>query len=156
MPSDDLFWFKVDKSGGPDACWPWTGSRNANGYGQVQRRAIRKGPLLASRYAYFLTHGRWPEHALHSCDNPPCCNPKHLRDGTQKDNIQDAIQRNRAISPPRNLGEAHPNSALLGSQVEEIRVRLASGERHRDIAKDFGVARTTITAINRGTNWGDS
>src|SRR5438874_974236 len=34
IPLKDGFWSKVDKSGGPDACWPWTGCINAWGYGK--------------------------------------------------------------------------------------------------------------------------
>ncbi len=33
-PLIDRYLAKVDKSGGPDACWPWTGSLN-KGYGQI-------------------------------------------------------------------------------------------------------------------------
>jgi len=32
---------------------------------------------------------------LHSCDNPKCFNPKHLRIGTQVENMRDAVERNR-------------------------------------------------------------
>lgn len=33
--------------------------------------------------------------ALHHCDNPPCVNEDHLYEGTQKQNIGDAIARQR-------------------------------------------------------------
>jgi hypothetical protein len=32
----ERFWSRVDRSGGPDACWPWVGnSRYTSGYGRV-------------------------------------------------------------------------------------------------------------------------
>jgi hypothetical protein len=30
---------------------------------------------------------------LHSCDEPACCNPRHLRIGTHRDNLEDARAR---------------------------------------------------------------
>lgn len=43
---------------------------------------------------------------LHSCDNPPCCNPRHLSFGTQADNITDMHSKGRRSyerkpKPPR-------------------------------------------------------
>src|SRR5574343_498304 len=44
---------------------------------------------------------------LHSCDNPTCINPNHLRIGTAKDNAQDREKRGRhgstdgAGTPPK-------------------------------------------------------
>jgi hypothetical protein len=36
-----------------------------------------------------------PDHgALHTCDNPRCINPDHLREGTPQDNTQDMLERN--------------------------------------------------------------
>jgi hypothetical protein len=43
---------------------------------------------------------------MHSCDNPPCCNPAHLSAGTVRDNALDMIAKGRA-NPPR--GELHPS-----------------------------------------------
>lgn len=95
------FWGKVDTSD-PEGCWPWEASRAGLGYGQVQ---VADGVLLpgiagiqaAHRVAYFLAHRRWPGdlYVLHSCDNPPCVQPAHLRLGTAADNAADMINRSR-------------------------------------------------------------
>lgn len=84
------FWAKVDRSGGPDACWPWTGSLNGNGYGlfSFERRSVR-----AHRFAFLLAHGEFPrqmtDHTCHNgsgcrggraCPHRACCNPRHLED----------------------------------------------------------------------------
>jgi hypothetical protein len=44
--------------------------------------------------------------ALHTCDNPSCCNPDHLYEGTYSDNILDAVARQ-----PSQLGGGVFNSS---------------------------------------------
>lgn len=88
------FWARVDKSAGPDACWPWTGSTFRSGYGQIGNRHL---PVLAHRAAHQLTHGAIPRGAcvLHRCDNPLCCNPAHLFVGSARDNARDKAAKGR-------------------------------------------------------------
>jgi HNH endonuclease len=73
------FWGKVDRSGGPDACWPWTASRK-EGYGQFWTNREHNPIPRAHRVAYELTHGEIPEGHLvhHLCENRLCVNPAHL------------------------------------------------------------------------------
>lgn len=45
-----------------------------------------------------LAHGPRPsaQHEVaHSCDNPPCVNPRHLRWATRLENVKDCQERNR-------------------------------------------------------------
>lgn len=93
------FWDRLDRSGGPNACWPFQGARNGDGYGQVSYRGRLR---QAHRVAFILWHGptmegigRW-DIVLHSCDNPPCCNPRHLTLGTTADNNDDMRAKGRA------------------------------------------------------------
>lgn len=53
--------------------------------------------MRANRVAWILTHGEIPDGLiiLHRCDNPPCCNPRHLKPGTQRDNTEDKMRRGR-------------------------------------------------------------
>lgn len=90
-------WRKVDTSAGPDACWPWTGGKLQSGYGSISSGPAPNKRLVTSRVAYELTKGPIPDgcDVLHSCDNPPCCNPAHLRVGTPKDNSDDKLLKNR-------------------------------------------------------------
>lgn len=85
------FWSKVLLTANSDKCWVWTGTVNANGYGTTR---YENRPWLTHRLAWSLSHNAEPSlNILHSCHNRPCCNPQHLREGTQKENMQDAIER---------------------------------------------------------------
>ena len=84
------FWEKV-AIGTPDECWPWLGARLPKGYGRVK---VNGRATLTHRVAYFIANPtsrmKYARRLiLHSCDNPPCCNPKHLRLGTFRDNRLD-------------------------------------------------------------------
>jgi hypothetical protein len=96
IPIKIRFWSRVDKSGGPDACWLWIGSKAA-GYGQF---AISHGVIeRCHRLAYFYTHGydSIPDGMFlcHKCDNPACCNPDHMFVGTPKENTEDCRRKGR-------------------------------------------------------------
>lgn len=99
-------WARVDKSGGPDACWPWLGSHTKDGYGTIwsggnKREGARQ--TLTHRVAWALEHDKPVPPGLmvrHDCDNPPCCNPKHLRLGTQSSNMLDMWNRLRNKNGP--------------------------------------------------------
>jgi|SRR5690606_34599648 len=92
---DRRYQSKVDRSGGPDACHPWTASVNESGYGYFRANGRMH---LAHRWAYsrFVAPLRDEEVVRHSCDNPPCQNLRHLLSGSVKDNVQDMLDRGRA------------------------------------------------------------
>jgi hypothetical protein len=138
------FWLRVEKSEG---CWLWTAALDKNGYGWC--RAFGRS-AFAHRVAWRLTHGAWPTQALlHSCDNPRCVNPSHLREGTQAENIADAVSRGRVAHGERK-------SKLKVEQVAEIRKRRASGAKVASLAAEFAVAQSTITRIASGQRWAGS
>lgn len=92
----DRFQSHLDTSGGINACHPWTASRNHNGYGWFR---ISGETVLAHRWLLGYLRGAQlsgEERACHHCDNPPCCNARHLYVGTQAQNLDDACRRGRA------------------------------------------------------------
>jgi hypothetical protein len=95
----ERLWKKVLK-GGPDECWPWQGSCNIKGYGQI---SIEGRPRTVTRVIWKLLYQDIPPgiHLLHRCDNPPCCNPAHLFLGTPKDNTQDMMRKGRNRNKPK-------------------------------------------------------
>lgn len=91
------FWSKVDRRGSDD-CWPWIAkAKHKHGYGMF---TVATGFVdYSHRLAFALANGGMPEgtYIRHSCDNPPCCNPMHLLEGTQADNVQDMMRRGRHV-----------------------------------------------------------
>lgn len=89
------FWSRVNKKSTVTGCWIWQGYLMNKGYGSLSF----KGKIWrAHRLSYYLTHNIIPTlYVLHSCDNPKCVNPSHLREGTQKENIQEMYQKGRRL-----------------------------------------------------------
>lgn len=141
---------KIDRSGGPEACWPWTGRTNADGYGMVsvpgrQDRRIHRLVLAE-------TLGRQlggDEVVRHSCDNPPCCNPAHLLTGSQALNVADREARGRTAS-----GERLPQSKLTAEKVLLIfKAAPRTVAAQYEFADTFGVSPTIIRDIMAGRRW---
>ncbi len=142
----DRFWSIVDRTGGTDACWLFTGKRVRKGYG---RRKYNGKYHLAHHIAWHITYGEFPKDCLlHSCDNPPCVNPKHLRQGDHYENVRDRQKRQR-----QSRGEVHPHAKLKASDIPAIREALARKERMTDIAKRYNVFPTTIFGIKHRLTW---
>jgi hypothetical protein len=96
---------KVDQSGGPDACWPWLGEVNYNGYGRASLLGRKR---YAHSAVYELLVGPIPVglHIDHQCHNADplcvggwaclhrrCVNPAHLEPSTRSQNMQRANAR---------------------------------------------------------------
>ena len=160
-PAAVRFWAKVDKSAGPEACWPWRGAGERYGlFGLITHGPKRKS-TTASRAAWILTYGPLPPElqVCHRCDNPPCCNPAHLFAGTQKENIRDAVAKGRMCSGdrhhtrlnPQPRGGRNPSAKLSDDEVRAIRAICATGRlTQRAVAYRFGVAEGTVSAIVLG------
>ncbi len=142
----------IDTSGGPDACHLWTGNLDDEGYGRFKRSGKHH---KAHRVALELHLGRPIATgllALHSCpggDNPACCNPRHLREGDEVANANDALERHTAC-----CGEAQWKAKLTKENVIDIRDQAVKGYRNlARLARRFGVSSTTIYRIVHRQAW---
>jgi hypothetical protein len=106
------FLAKVQQSSG---CWEWTAVKNRDGYGRLR---VNGRMVLAHRLAYTYFIGEIPEGMvlLHTCNNPGCVNPEHLRVGTQAENVAHCIASGR-----RARGERYGFAKLTMEDVVLIR-----------------------------------
>ena len=153
---------KIDRSAGPDGCWPWTKGVNSQGYGRFK---VGGKTVSATRWGYANIVGPIPnkKFVLHHCDNPPCHNPKHWFLGTNKENMDDMKRKGRQNSPtgarhgsktrPERLsrGEKHYAATLTDAQVSEIKRLWMTGDfLQRELAEQFSVRQSNISRIVNG------
>jgi hypothetical protein len=129
----------------PDGCWDWVGAVNNSGYGKL-------GRAYAHRVSYEIHHGPIPTgmFVIHSCDNPPCTNPAHLRAGTAADNMADANSRGRLLGSPSS------GQKITIEQAREIKRLRAAGWTRRQVSERFGIHMDNITEITSGRMWADA
>jgi len=149
------FWAKVEILG-PNDCWPWRGGFRGK-YGQIKVNGKKVG---AHRVAYALDSRLSPEgfKVCHTCDNPPCCNPKHLFRGTSKDNAQDAVKKGRwnpgHKGGSRGKGELSNRRKLTQKEVDQIRRAAARGIlTQAAIGRKFGVGQDEVSRIVHHKRW---
>ncbi len=83
---------------------------------------------------------------MHTCDNPRCCNPAHLKAGTNKENTQDMIAKGRRADLRAEKGG---RAKLTNECVRRIREACLFGAQQKDLAVLYGVSRATIcTAVS--------
>lgn len=109
-----------------------------------------KSKIVGTRYIYFLQHGRHLEDGLlmrHTCDNRLCLNPEHLLAGTQWENMEDMMKRNR--------GNASGYVGLKPEVVREIKIMLRDnpGITYKAVGEAFGVTPASISKIAKGRTW---
>jgi hypothetical protein len=129
-------------------CWDWMKASKEEGYGTI---SVLNKTVSTHRLSYEVfvgpTNGNW---VLHSCDNPRCINPFHLRIGNAKDNSRDRFLRGRH----RTRCSALSNQGLLNPEkVREIRSKSASGINHKSLSLEYGVTRTAISQIVLRKTW---
>lgn len=175
------FWAKVDKTPGhgPDgSCWIWMAHKDKDGYGMF---GFQGHKYKAHRISYTLEYGPIPRGllGLHKCDNPGCMRPDHVWIGTTADNIKDRFRKGRSsrgdnhysrlqpdrlsrgdnhysrLNPERmTRGKKHHSCSFTEDQVLEIRARYKNGGcTHRGLAKEYGVAKSSIQNIVTRKTW---
>jgi hypothetical protein len=133
-----------------DDCIVWPFNRNTAGYGYV---IVDGAPRGVHELACEREHGPRPTgtmaiHLPGVCHTPSCYNRRHVRWGTQKENLAD-----RLVDGTANSGERNGQAKLTWPQVDAIRRRVAAGERRAALAVEYGVHQGSIDNIVNGRKW---
>lgn len=147
---EQRLWSRIER-GSDDACWLWTGAHTPAGYGVIGYLGKQ---TTAHRLVYSLTYGPIPQNQIvcHSCDNPRCCNPKHLWLGSDKTNSDDKIVKGRE-GHPDNHGTRNPHARLTAEDVVTIRQVYGDGHSLRQLANEYGVNPPAIWKIVTRRTW---
>lgn len=150
-------------------CWLYFGPVGHNGYATLSAYG-HKVRLHRISYEHFVGNIKEGMCVCHKCDRRTCWNPDHLFLGTQKDNVQDMIEKGRLREPFKKAesvetygyspsdgkvkGSFVPTAKLKAEDIPGIRERYAVGDVGlRTIAKDFGVSHRTIRDVIVGNTW---
>lgn len=141
------FWRRTEENQ-ETGCLETTYASTTSGYGNFCiARGVNSG---THRVAYVLARGPIPAtlKVLHSCHNPLCVNPAHLRLGTHDENMREMVEVGRKPrgpgSNPRKLTAERAmmiqGDRLLGVPVEET-------------AREMDVLPRTVFAVRSGKLW---
>ena len=134
----------------PDDCLDYPYAKDELGYGLVGGYGAGKSQR-AHILAYIAVHGMQPEVVMHTCDNPSCVNPHHLKAGTKADNNKDRALKGRSAKtvPSRQK--------LTAEDVAAIRARWQPGKPPRRnpngtiaLAQEYGVDPKVIHNVVHG------
>ena len=150
-------WFDQQLQVRADGCKIWTRRKNEKGYGRLR---LMNGTMgYANRVALERKLGRPITHglcALHSCDTPSCCNPDHLREGTNAENVSDRQEKGRqSRGEARSLlfrGEKNGTSKLTDEDVRDI-IAQRGVVTQLALAEKYKTRQSTISKIQLGLRW---
>lgn len=116
-------------------CLEYTGCVQSNGYA---RATVNRKSDGAHRHIYRLVHGLIPDgmDVCHECDNRKCINPTHLFLGTRKDNMADAVSKNRQAK-----GFALPHTKLSDDDENNLVAMAKDGAPYAEIGARFGICK---------------
>lgn len=141
----ERFWSKVDIKS-EEECWTWKDGLQKNGYGYLSVGGRSGKNIPAHRIAKTLSIGEEIPDGLvvmHSCDNPPCCNPGHLECGTQTDNIKDMVNKGRSAT-------SFSCAKLDWDIVDTIRQSSLTG---KELSEQLSIPAPTISKIRNHRTW---
>lgn len=130
-----------------DDCWIWNLAKDKDGYGHLKWHGQM---TKAHRVSFTVYCGDIPDGYVvcHSCDNPPCINPRHLFVGTDQDNADDSVAKNR-----RAVGSKNGMTTLTEEDVVVIRELMAGSAYYKDVQEQFGISTAALFKITTGAYW---
>ena len=131
-----------------DECWPWLkiDGTYSKSYGYIRdgRKKVRATHAVLNLHGIIVPIGLV---VLHSCDNPPCVNPKHLSIGTHADNVSDKVAKGRGA-----FGALNGRAKLSEDSVRDIRNKSKHMSMY-SIAKEYSMDQKSIKLIVTRKTW---
>lgn len=130
-----------------EGCWIWQGYKDRDGYGRMRLEG-------KERFTHRISYEAWvaplekDKVIMHLCDKPACCNPEHLKQGTQAENNRDCADKGR-----KPKGSANGNAKLTEDQVIWMRHLFTRGISGEQLSKIFNVSRVQVRKILTFENW---
>lgn len=128
-------------------CWIWQGFKDRDGYGRMRLNG-------KERFTHRIAYETWVaplevgKVIMHICDIPACCNPEHLKQGTQGENNRDCAAKGR-----KPKGSANGNAKLTEKQVEWMRKLFTRGISGESLSQIFNISRVQVRKILTFENW---
>jgi hypothetical protein len=106
-----------------------------SGYGQLPITTLKT--RLAHRWAYEFFIGPIPKGlvVMHQCDNRRCCNPLHLKLGTQQENLKDMRDKKRQGKHPKRYTQ---------EKLMTVKAMRKQNKTAQQIADAIGVTKWTV------------
>ena len=129
--------YTVEDRGHASACWIWTKSPDAQGYGVRWLPELKKH-VKAHRWYYEQNIGPIPpRHEIdHLCRVRNCVNPLHLEAVTHRENVRRGML-----------------AKLTPADVRDVQQELSAGSSMDVIAQRFGITRSAVEKIKYGDTW---
>lgn len=136
-------------------CWLWKGARQKRGYGLFticglpnHHRTAKAHRLM---WEIFNTASLLPGSVImHTCDNPPCVNPWHLKLGTTLENVQDRDRKGRRTAM---RGTTNARAYMNEEIVLRARKMDQDGMPVREIARQLDIPYSAMWSAIRGKTW---
>ena len=145
---------KDDESG----CWIWMGATTRGDYGHFRIMTPTGWSMLR---VHIYAHWKYNDGAgignevMHSCDNPRCCNPRHLSLGTTKENQLDSKEKGRNAKGLDSVTNKHKleGRPLDESKVKEIWNLYKQGYNQRRIAEMIDIHFANVNRVLKKKTW---